>query len=208
MGEKPIVFVVGATGMLGREIVKALVRRGEAEVRVAYRKPEDARKLRELGAAPIEADALQPSTLQRALRGVDVVVSAVGNVPKVQVDGQKNLITAAKEAGVKRFIPPDFSIDFFKLDRGDNFNLDMRKEVNEALEASGVPATHVLNGAFMDVMLGDGAGLVDREAGTFSFYGDGEEPGDYTSVGDTARFVAAVATDPTRHPSCGSPVTC
>ena len=63
-------------------------------------------------------------------KGVDIVVSAVGN-NQVTVPGQKNAINAAKKRGVKRFIPSDFSADYRQLNYGDNDNLDMRKEVFE-----------------------------------------------------------------------------
>ncbi|MDZ8092618.1 MAG: NmrA family NAD(P)-binding protein [Nostoc sp. DedQUE05] len=39
-----------------------------------------------------------------------MVVSAIGN-NDVTVPGQKNLIDAAKQQGVKRFIPSDYSVD-------------------------------------------------------------------------------------------------
>jgi uncharacterized protein YbjT (DUF2867 family) len=195
MAGKPVVLVVGATGMVGRAIVAALVSQNEATVQGMYRTSEEIETLRALGAAPVAGDVMDPGSLEPALQAANVVISAVGNVPSVQVEGQKNLIAAARRAGVDRFIPSDFSVDFLKLDRGDHVNLDMRKDVQVALEASGVPATHVLNGAFMDVAFSAG-GIVDPQAGTFTYFGDGEQLCDFTSVTDTARYTAAAATDP------------
>jgi len=43
-----------------------------------------------------------------------MLLSAVGN-NEVTVLGQKNLIDAAKQQGVKRFIPSDYSLDYRKL---------------------------------------------------------------------------------------------
>lgn len=79
---------------------------------------------------------MKPDTLLPICEGVDVIVSAVGN-NNVTVPGQKNAIDAAKKQGVKRFIPSDYSVDYRKLDYGDNDNLDMRKEVLEYLQFSG-----------------------------------------------------------------------
>jgi nucleoside-diphosphate-sugar epimerase len=54
---------------------------------------------------------MKGETLLRACAEVDVIVSAVGN-NEVTVPGQKNLIDAAKQQGVKRFIPSDYSVDY------------------------------------------------------------------------------------------------
>ncbi len=52
------------------------------------------------GVAIVEGDLMKPETLLQVCEGVDVVVSAVGN-NEVTVPGQKNLIDAAKQQGVK-----------------------------------------------------------------------------------------------------------
>ena len=69
------------------------------------------------GAGIGEGDLIKPETLLRACAEVDVIVSAVGN-KEVTVLGQKNLIDAAKQQSVKRFIPADYSVDYGKLSLG------------------------------------------------------------------------------------------
>jgi hypothetical protein len=55
----------------------------------------------------------------------------------------------------------------------------------------------VLNGAFMDLMLDPSTpGIIDLAAGTVTLWGTGDEPFNLTTVDDTARFTATVATDP------------
>jgi len=66
------------------------------------------------GAGIVEGDLMKGETLLLACAEVDVIVSAVGN-NDVTVLGQKNLIDAAKEQGVKRFIPSDYSVEYRKL---------------------------------------------------------------------------------------------
>ena len=61
------------------------------------------------GAGIVESDLMKGETLRRACAEVDVIVSAVGN-NEVTVLGQKNLIDAAKQQGVKRFISSDYSV--------------------------------------------------------------------------------------------------
>ena len=145
------------------------------------------------GAMIVEGDVMQPETLLPLCEGVDVVVSAIGN-NEVTVPGQKNLIDAAKQQGVKRFIPSDYSVDYRKLDYGDNDNLDKRKEVFEYLQLMGLEYTLVLNGAFMEFITY--MPLFDLEHQIFQYWGDGETPLDLTTTDDTAKYVAEAASDP------------
>lgn len=131
----PTVLIVGATGTLGSRLISALIQIGTANVKalVPPGKADQAAALRQLGVIPVEGDLLNPATLPQACQDVDVIIAAVALSDRtVVINGQKNLIRAAESAGVKRMIPSDYSIDYFKLDYGDSYNLDMRKKVAEA----------------------------------------------------------------------------
>ncbi|WP_009632064.1 aromatic alcohol reductase [Synechocystis sp. PCC 7509] len=201
MTTKLIVLVAGSTGMLGDKIVSALLDKGNIDVRAMVRQSNDPNAknhqkidaMKAKGATIVEGDVMQPETLLSALAGVDVVVSAIGN-NEVTVPGQKNLIDAAKQQGVKRFIPSDYSVDYRKLDYGDNDNLDKRKEVFEYLQQSGLEYTLVLNGAFMEFITY--MPLFDLEHQIFQYWGDGETPLDFTTTDDTAKYVAEAVSDP------------
>jgi uncharacterized protein YbjT (DUF2867 family) len=203
MTTKLTVLVVGSTGMLGSKIVAALLDKGDVDVRAMVRSSNDSNAenrqkieaMQARGMAIIEGDLMQPETLLPVCEGVDVVVSAVGN-NQVTVPGQKNLIDAAKQQGVKRFIPSDYSVDYRKLDYGDNDNLDKRKEVFEYLQQSGLEYTLILNGAFMDNVGTPYMPQFDLEHQTFQYWGDGETPLDFTTTDDTAKYVAEAVTDP------------
>ena len=197
------VLVVGSTGMLGFKIVSALLAKGNFAVRAMVRSISDSdaenqqkiEAMKAKGAAIVEGNLMQPATLLLVCEGVDVVVSAVGN-NDVTVPGQKNLIDAAKQQGVKRFIPSDYSVDYRKLDYGDNDNLDKRKEVFAHLQQSGLEYTLILNGAFMDNVGTPYMPQFDLEHQTFRYWGDGETPLDFTTTDDTAKYVAEAVTDP------------
>ncbi|MEH2414603.1 aromatic alcohol reductase [Nostoc sp.] len=201
MTTKLLVLVAGATGMLGTKIVSALLDKGNIDVRAMVRSINDSsaenrqkiEAMKAKGAAIAEGDLMKPETLLSVCDGVDVVVSAIGN-NEVTVPGQKNLIDAAKQQGVKRFIPSDYSVDYRKLDYGDNDNLDKRKEVFDYLQQSGLEYTLVLNGAFMDIIAY--MPLFDLEHQTFQYWGDGETPLDLTTTDDTAKYVAEAVSDP------------
>jgi uncharacterized protein YbjT (DUF2867 family) len=195
------VFVAGATGNLGSKIVIQLVDRG-VTVRVLVREGKadggDAlRHLVDAGAVDVVVGELSDdvATLAGHLEGVDVVISAVQGGADVIIDGQTNLLRAAEAAGVTRMIPSDFSADLHRLDYGDNLFLDMRKKADEAFAGSTVKPTFVLNGGFMEVMLAPFMGIVDLEHGTFSYWGDGEQALDFTSIPDAAAYAAAAALD-------------
>ena len=119
------VLVVGSTRMLGYKIVAAVFDKGTVEVKAMVRSSNDSheenrQKIDEMkakGAGIVEGDLIKPETLLRACAEVDVIVSAVGN-NQVTVLGHKNLIDAAKQQGVKRFIPSDYSLDYRKLSLG------------------------------------------------------------------------------------------
>ncbi len=203
MDTKPTVLVVGSTGMLGTKIISALVDKGTTNVRAMVRPSSDSDdknrqkidNMKARGVTIVEGDLMNPETLLQVCEGVDVVVSAVGNNQET-VPGQKNLIDAAKQQGVKRFIPSDYSVDYRKLDYGDNDNLDMRKQVFEYLQKSGLEYTLILNGAFMDNVGTPYMPQFDLEHNTFQYWGDGETPLDFTTTDDTAKYVAEAVTEP------------
>jgi uncharacterized protein YbjT (DUF2867 family) len=196
------VLVAGATGQLGSKTVLELVLRG-ADVRALVRegKEDGGDALRDLVATGTVTAVVgdlsdNPAHLAQHLEGVEVVVSAVQGGRSVVTDGQVNLLRAAEQAGVRRMIPSDFSVDLHRLDYGDSHPLDFRKEADEAFADSVVRQVSVLNGGFMEVMLDPFMGILDPDAGTFSFWGDGEQPMDFTSIPDTSAYTAAVALDP------------
>ncbi len=203
MAAKPTVLVVGSTGMLGAKIISALLDKGTTEVKAMVRSINDSDEenqkkieaMKAQGATIVEGDLMKPETLLAICQGVDVVISSVGN-NEVTVPGQKNLIDAAKQQGVKRFIPSDYSVDYRKLDYGDNDNLDKRKEVFEYLQQSGLEYTLILNGAFMDNVGTPYMPQFDFDNGNFQYWGDGETPLDFTTTDDTAKYVAEAVTDP------------
>ena len=86
-----------------------------------------------------------------ACSGASCVVSALSGLREVIVDSQTLLLDAALKAGVRRFIPSDYCIDFTKLPPGTNRNLDWRREFRERVDRAPLSATSILNGAFAEV---------------------------------------------------------
>jgi len=119
------VLVVGSTRMLGSKIVAAAIDKGTVEVKAMVRSSNDSHKekhhkideMKAKSTGIVEGDLMKAETILRACAEVDVIVSVVDN-NEVTVPGQKNLIDAAKQQGVKRFIPADYSVDYSKISLG------------------------------------------------------------------------------------------
>ena len=115
------IVLAGAGGDLGDRIAKALVQCG-ADVRALVRSSASAAKrgaLAALGVTPVVVDYNDAaSPLRRACEGAACVVSALNGLAPVILGAQGRLLDAAVAAGVPRFIPSDYSLDFTRTRPG------------------------------------------------------------------------------------------
>jgi nucleoside-diphosphate-sugar epimerase len=119
------IFVAGATGAVGRPLIKQLVERGH-EVTGMTRSESKQDLLRELGARPVVADALDPDGVARAVAEAepDVIVhqlTAIGAfnprrmerdfapTNRLRTEGTDHLLAAGRAVGVKRFVAQSFA---------------------------------------------------------------------------------------------------
>ncbi|MEG4997408.1 NAD(P)H-binding protein [Microcoleus sp. B4-D4] len=104
-------FVAGATGQTGRRIVTELVKRG-IPVRALVRNLETARQILPPEAELVTGDVLNATSLRAALGDSTVLLCATGAAPgfdptgpyKVDFEGTKNLVEAAKAQGIEHFV--------------------------------------------------------------------------------------------------------
>ena len=192
------ILLAGATGMFGSRIAHHLLARPDARLRLLVRditgNKEKLEPLVKGGAELIEGDLADAASLDRATHGIDVIVSAVQGGPDVIIDGQVALAKAGKANGARRILPSDYALDLFKATPGEHAMFDMRAEADKRIAALGLEQVNVLQGGFMDMFL-PGHGAIDLDAGTITFFGDGNLKVEVTSVEDTARMVARVALD-------------
>lgn len=195
---KQTIMVAGATGHLGELIVEALIKRG-AEVKTIVRPQSDSgkvEKLKSLGAAVTDFEMSDAKKLKSAVKGASCVVSALSGLHDTIVDTQTKLLQAAIEAGVPRFIPSDFSVDFTRLPDGDNRNFDLRKDFHKVLDKSPIGSTSIMNGAFSFV-LGYNSPLFNVQDRTVAYWGDDPDwKLDFSTMENTADYTAAAALDP------------
>ncbi len=199
---KQTIALVGGTGHLGTLIGNAVLEKRDVHLRLLVR-PGSREKVAELekrGAQVVEG-AIGPDSraaLDSLCRGASTLISAVQGGPDVIIDGQAQLLRAARDAAVSRFIPSDYSLDLFKAKPGHIPTSDMRRRFASVADAERgkVEVVHVLNGGFLDrgVLFGF-IRVIDVQTQTAYVWGDGKQPMDWTTYADTARYTAEVAVD-------------
>jgi 2-alkyl-3-oxoalkanoate reductase len=120
------VFVAGATGAIGRQLLPMLVEQGH-EITGMTRTPAKQDLVRELGARPVVADALDPEAVARAVAEAEpeVVIHQLTAIDagrltrsidkafvltnRLRTEGTDHLLAAAKAAGTRRFIAQSFA---------------------------------------------------------------------------------------------------
>ena len=105
------VLVVGGTGFVGGHVIHAL-RAEELDVRVLARRPEKQERFRAWGCEVVQGDMTNAESLRKAADGAETVVHLVALPPfskpdairRVMEQGTRDLVSAAKSAGVRRFL--------------------------------------------------------------------------------------------------------
>ena len=127
------VLVTGATGKVGHAIASALLDRGDS-VRALVRDPKRAASVLPAGIEPARGDATDPDSLAAAVDGCELIFNAMG-LPeqwvrdeaifdRVNAIGSGRLASAAKRAGVRRFIHTS-THDVFAAETGERFDETM-----------------------------------------------------------------------------------
>jgi hypothetical protein len=146
------------------------------------------------GAMVVHADYDDPAGLSVACENSSCVVSALNGLQPVMIDMQGKLLDAAVAAGVPRFIPSDYSLDFTKTLPGDNRNLDVRRMFMQKIDGAPIMGSSVLNGAFADLLAGR-APIILHKRRKVLYWGNADQQLDFTTKDDVADYVAEVALD-------------
>jgi 2-alkyl-3-oxoalkanoate reductase len=174
------VFVVGATGVLGRRAVGLLAKAGHDVTGVA-RSPDREAMLRNLGVTPVTVDVFDAEAVRQAVAGHEVVCNLATHIPptnrmampgawaendRIRSEACRHVVDAALATGSTRYVQE--SIGFLYKDAGDawideSFPLDPVANLNSAMTAEAHAAR------FTDA---GGTGIVLRFA---AFYGPDSE---------------------------------
>ncbi|KAI1396623.1 hypothetical protein F4819DRAFT_491348 [Hypoxylon fuscum] len=120
-----LVLVTGATGNIGRFVIKTLLARGHQIRALAGNasrlSPEVVPRLESTVQSNGHDDI--PS-LDRGFAGVDAIVNAYSERPELTLEGQLLLLRAAERASVKRFVAACWSYDWTTLKLGQQESYD------------------------------------------------------------------------------------
>ena len=196
-----MILVAGATGTLGSEICRSLRERGES-VRALVRATSAADKVERLRQSGVElcvGDLKDPASLATACRGASAVVSTASStfsrqagdsIESVDDAGQLNLVAAARDARVSRFV-----FVSFRRPAGFSFPLgDAKGHVEHALRD--LNFTVIQASWFMESWLTPALGF-DYPNAAIRIYGRGVNPISWVSFRDVAGMCVLAL----RHPA-------
>src|SRR3954468_15993490 len=188
-----MITIAGGTGRLGTQVVRLLAAQG-LRVRVLTRDPSRAQHLLQGDLVEVmTGDVRDPEAVKRATSGAQTAISAVhgfagtglDNPQSVDWEANRNLIRAAQEAGSVHFIllsihgaAADHPMELFR----------MKFLAEEQLRASTLSWTIIRTTAYIetwDQFLGGPL----LEKGKMTLFGRGDNPINFVSVSDVARFV-------------------
>lgn len=178
--------VAGAGPTIGGRIVKALVDQGASVV--ALLRPSSTSISSPLleGAKIATADYADVKAVASILREnkTQVVISALAYGA---LSSQSTLADAAKEAGVKLFVPSEFGMP---TEGGKAAHTVTKSQFADYLKSSGIPSLRIYTGMFMEFI----PQFTGVDLGKFLVLGKGEASFSTTALDDVAGFTAHVLT--------------
>jgi uncharacterized protein YbjT (DUF2867 family) len=207
-----MIVVIGATGIVGGMITRQLLERGK-EVRILVRRDSpssqlvqqglatSAESLIEAGAQPVHGDLRDRASLDAAVDGVETVISTANsamrggadNPQSVDLEGNRNLIEAARDASVEDFV-------FISLLGADPNHpapyMQAKAQSESALQESGMEYTILAPTAFMEVWPAMVVGMPALQGQPVTLVGEGRRRHSFISNRDVAEFAVAAVDHP------------
>lgn len=207
-----MILVVGATGVVGGMLTRRLLEQGE-EVRILVRRDSpsaqlvqqglatSAESLIEAGAQPVHGDLRYRSSLEAAVEDVRTVITTANssmrggedNPKSVDLEGNGNLIDAAREADVERFVfvsalgaDPAHPAPFMRA----------KARTETALRESGMEYTILAPNAYMQIWPALVVGAPALRGQTVTLVGEGRRRHSFVSNRDAAAYAVAVLDHP------------
>lgn len=146
-----MITVFGASGFIGRYVVRALAKAGY-RVRAATRRPHLAHELKPMGVVGqvqlVQANLRNPDSVARAVEGADGVINLVGilfeggrqTFDSLQSEGAKLVAEKAAEAGIERFV----QISAIGADADSKSKYARTKALGEQAVRAAIPGATVL----------------------------------------------------------------
>jgi len=195
-----MILVAGATGQLGGIITRRLLAQGQP-VRILVRPQSSFQPLVEAGGLPVFGDLKDRASLDPACEGIETIITTANsarrggedNVQTVDLEGNRNLIDAAKAAGVKQFI--------FTSALGADINspvpfIQAKAKTEAYLRDSGMMYTILAPNIYMDMWVGMVIGMPLQAGQPVTLVGEGRRKHSFVAVRDVAAFATAAVGQP------------
>ncbi len=203
-----VVTVFGASGFIGRYVVREIARSG-ARVRAAVRRPERAGFLKPMGdvgqIVPIAANIRDDESVAAAVKSADTVINLVGilqnnraqNFVNLQAEGATRVAKAAKAAGADTFV----QMSAIGANPASNSVYASTKGLGEEGVKESFPGATILRPSIVfgpeDDFFNKFASMA-RLLPFLPLIGGGHTRFEPVYVGDVAKAVSVVAGDPTK----------
>lgn len=192
-----MILVAGGTGHLGGPLLGLLAAR-DRRARVLSRDAARARARMPAGVEVVTGDVRDRTSLDGALVGIDTVVSAItgfgprgGGVRQVDLEGNRNLIAAARAAGVTHFVlvsihgaTPRHPMELYRA----------KFAAEEELRAGGLEWTIIRPTVFMELWADIVGGSIVK-GGSATVFGRGDNPINFVSARDIAEAIVLAVDD-------------
>ncbi len=195
--------MAGATGFIGRNLVRVLLEKGH-KVRCLARSENSAEKCRARGIEPFAGDIGKPETLHGAMEGISIAVNLTGIIEEkggqtfetVHIEGTKALAKEASKAGVGHFIQQSAL--------GADMNSRARYHSTKAKGERAVADTGISHTIFRPSLVigpGDGftqkvSGIINSPSPVIPVPGSGKARFQPVYVEDLVRCFVSVITEP------------
>ncbi|KAK9990367.1 hypothetical protein SO802_025352 [Lithocarpus litseifolius] len=231
MAHKSKILIIGGTGYIGKYIVEESAKAGHLTFALVRENtasnPEKSKLIESFkssGVTLLNGDIYHHESLVKAIKQVDVVISAVGIQ---QIADQENIIAAIKEAGnIKarhisflklfnifllffpsflKFFPSEFGVDVDRAKAVDPIKhlLMVKASIRRSIEAEGIPYTYLVCNGFAGYFLPNFG--IAYTGGTFTappprdkveIIGDGNTKVIFSKEEDIATYTIKAVDDP------------
>ena len=181
-----MILVTGAGGNVGRPLIDELAAAG-VPTRAAYRSTDKAARANAAGLDAVTVDYARPESLPPALDGVEAVFLLATGVAG-QIEGETNVVRAAKAAGVQRIV----KLSVFGAAEEEFGFARTHRPVERGIEASGLAWTFLRPASYMQNFTNFMAPTIRSQHAIYTLIPDAVF--NHVDTRDVARVAAAVLT--------------